>query len=131
MKQSVQRDVNEVSKIAEPTRSRSAQQKTCASGGHLVQLAAMINASPKAEGLMTLAAEINQGSPVQSLREAGGAESRVNGPAQLRLEVEGTLAHGDRSGNSMTENTGGQSAETSGQSAQQSSCGCSTNTIKI
>jgi hypothetical protein len=125
MRQSVQRD-GQVSKIAEPTHSRPAQNKTSASGGHLAQLAALINASPKAESLMTLAAEINQGSPLQRLREAGGAESGINGPAQLRLEVESTLAHGDRSGNGMTENPGGHSADTSGQPAQ-SSCGCSAN----
>jgi hypothetical protein len=121
MKQSVQRDGSQVSKIIEPTRSRPAQQKTSASGSHLAQLAAMINASPKAESLVTLAAEINQQRP----RQAGGAESGVNRPAQLRLEVEGTLAHGDRSGNSIIENTGGESADTGGQSATQSSCGCS------
>jgi hypothetical protein len=125
MKQSVQRDISQVSKIAEPTRSRPAQRKTSASGGHLAQLAAIVNASPRAESLMTLAAEINQDSPVQHLREAGGAESGVQGPAQLRLEVEGTLAHGDRSGNLMTENAGDQSADTGGESVAQSSCGCS------
>src|SRR5215472_12712287 len=65
MKQSVQRDVSQASKIAEHTRSRSAQQKTSAAGGHLAQLAAMINAGPKAEGLMMLAAEINQGLAAQ------------------------------------------------------------------
>ena len=114
------------------------QAQTFASAGHLAQLsAAIVNGSPRVESLaqlrddirqsapvqdlMGLASEVNQGSPVQHLREAGNDERGSNGLAQLRLEVEGTLAHSDRSGNSMTEDTGGQSAE-------QSSCGCSANT---
>jgi hypothetical protein len=75
MKSAAQPDAKQTQKTAEPTRSQPAQQKTSASGGHLAQLAAMINASPKADSLMTLAAEINQGSPVQRQRKAGDAES--------------------------------------------------------
>jgi hypothetical protein len=117
------------------------QARTFVSGGHLTQLsAAMVNGSPRVESLaqlrddirqsapvqdlMGLASEVNQDSPAQHLREAGDAESGFNGLAQLQLDVEGTLAHSDRSGrsgNSMTEDTGGQSVE-------QSSCGCSANT---
>ena len=119
---------------AGPVRSRPAQRQTAAPAGRLTQLAAMMNGgagmrklmqlkddvqqSRRAQDLMGLADEVNQGEPLQR-GPAGGDDDGASGDlAQLRLETPGALAHSDRS--SVTD-----TVESDGHPAEQSSCGCS------
>lgn len=145
MKQSVQRDAGQVSKIAEPTRSRPVQQKTSASGGHLAQLSAMINSSPRVQALaqmkedlqgnahvgslQQLAAQIQPRAPAQLQQDGNDGntleqQSRLNTAegiaAQLKIGVAGILAHSDRIAgiDDATEDHGSSATES------QSSCGC-------
>jgi hypothetical protein len=83
-------------------RSRPARQQTIKPSGHLAQLAAMANASPRVETLkqlkgaaqqnpyvqtlVGLAAEINQGAPVQRQSRAKGLENGFNHAAQPMIE---------------------------------------------
>ena len=54
MKQSAKPDAGHDNKVAEPTRSRPAQPHDVACGGHLAQLAGMMNGNPRVEALAQL-----------------------------------------------------------------------------
>jgi hypothetical protein len=122
MKQSVQGEVSQVSKVAGPTRSRPAQYHTGAHASYLTQLSAMINSSPRVQALAQMKEDIQEGARVQSLQQLAeqiqpGAPAQLrqensNGgnslenqsslntaegfAAQLKIGIAGTLAHSDR-----------------------------------
>src|SRR5689334_2819467 len=85
MKQTVQPDVSKVSKNDEDECSRPAQQKTCASGGHLAQLAAMVNGSPRVQASAQMKEDIQGSARVQSLQQLA-EQIQPGAPAQLRQE---------------------------------------------
>lgn len=102
MKQAVQSDASQVQKTSEPTRSRPAQNQFAAPGGHLAQLAAVINGSPRMQALARMKEDIQR-------------------TAQLKIGIAGTLAQGDREAglDDAMENHESSAAESP------SACGCS------
>lgn len=116
-----------------PKRSQPTASVMAPSSGHIAQLAGMLNGSSRVQALAQLRDDIHQNSqlqnvmglaskvnhdqpPAQRQTEAGEAESGLN--SLIQAQFESTLAHSNRSGDSMAEDTGRQPAE-------QSSCGCS------
>lgn len=67
MKEAIQPDASQAQKTAEPARSWPAQKNTTVSGGHLAQLAAMMNSSSRVQTLAQLQDDIQQRPPVQGL----------------------------------------------------------------
>jgi hypothetical protein len=131
MKQTVQPEASHAKKTAEPTSSRPAQRQAFASGGHLAQLAGMMNGSPRVQALAQMKEDIQGSARVQSLQQLSTAQlsesvrsSLAAGEtAQFKIGIAGTLAHGDRvagQDNAMEEH-GSSAAE----SPWSSPCGCS------
>lgn len=83
MKQAANIDASHAPKAPEPLRSRYAP--AAAPGGHLAQLAALVNGSPRVQQLAKLADDIQQSSRAQSLMSLA-AETHQGAPAQLRGE---------------------------------------------
>lgn len=81
MKQAANIDASHAPRAAEPLRSRHAP--VGASGGHLAQLAALINGSPRVQQLAQLSDDIQQSPRAQSLM-ALAAETQQGAPTQLR-----------------------------------------------
>jgi len=98
MKQVIQPGADVAQKAAEPARSRHAEQQTNAPDGHLVQLAAMMNGSsraqaltqpkediqhsPRVQNLMSLSDEINQSAPAQMSRITANSNAEEKHPVQ-------------------------------------------------
>ena len=85
MKQSVQGEVSQVSKVAGPTRSRPAQYHTVAHANDRTQLSAMINSSPRVQALAQMKEDIQGSARVQNLQQLAEQIQRGT-PAQLRQE---------------------------------------------
>jgi hypothetical protein len=84
MKQTVQSDPNLARNSAEPAHSRPAQRQTIVAGSRLAQLAAAVNASPRVETLAPLKNGAQQSPRVQGLMNMA-AEINQSVPAQLRV----------------------------------------------
>jgi len=111
MKQAVQSDAKRTQKASTAT-ARGRPARPQAASGHLTQLAAMMNGSSRVQGLAQAQDHIQR---------SRIAQTGLDGTAQRKIEVPGTLAHSDRISDGLKVAEG---KDGSGQSSDQSSCGC-------